>query len=151
MIASQSDVEDAQVDALLKGVVGLLRRFKLEPGLLADSIYADLHHNDIGLLTNLKIDEGQSVRLLAAQFGAPDSTISSALDRLAKRGLIERRPSVTDRRSVLVLLSDEGKILVDRLMRIQRDNCRAMLAALPAADRANLITLTHMMIAAPRS
>lgn len=150
MVAGQTEVEEAQVDALLAGVIGLLRRFKLEPGLLADSIYADLHHNDIGLLTSLKPSEAQSVRMLAADFGAPDSTISSALDRLARRGLIERRPSATDRRSVLVSLSVEGEALVDRLLQIQRDNSRAMLASLPPADRATLIKLTSTMVAAPR-
>lgn len=150
MVAGQPEVEEAQVDALLAGVIGLLRRFKLEPGLLADSVYADLHHNDIGLLTSLKPGEAQSVRMLATDFGAPDSTISSALDRLARRGLIERRPSATDRRSVLVSLSTEGEALADRLLQIQRDNSRAMLASLPPADRATLIKLTSAMVAAPR-
>lgn len=148
-MAVQSQVEEAQVDAFLAGVIGLLRRFKLEPGLLADSIYADLHHNDIGLLTHLKPGEGQPVRVLAAELGAPDSTISSALDRLARRGLIQRSPSETDRRSVLVSLSSEGEALVDRLLQIQRDNCRAMLATLKPEDRATLIALAGAMLADP--
>ncbi|OYY77310.1 MAG: hypothetical protein B7Y43_10490 [Sphingomonas sp. 28-62-20] len=147
MAAAQSLVEEAQVDALLAGVIGLLRRFKLEPGLLADSVYADLHHNDIGLLTHLQPGDGRPVRVLASEFGAPDSTISSALDRLARRGLIRRVPSETDRRSVLVSLSAEGEVLADRLLQIQRDNCRAMLAALPADDRATLIRLAGVMVA----
>lgn len=149
MNAGKTEVDEGQVDALLAGITGLLRRFKLEPGLLADSIYADLHHNDIGLLTTLKPGEGQAVRTLATDFGAPDSTISSALDRLERRGLIQRRPSTTDRRSVLVTLSAEGETLVDRLLQIQRDNSRAMLGSLPPADRATLIKLTEAMVAAP--
>ena len=143
-------VDEAQVDAFLAGVTGLLRRFKLEPGLLADSVYADLHHNDIGLLTHLKPEDAQPVRALAAELGAPDSTISSALDRLARRGLIQRRPSDADRRSVLISLAPEGVALVDRLLQIQRENCRAMLSLLLPEDRATLIRLAGNMLGAPR-
>ncbi|MBY0520486.1 MAG: winged helix DNA-binding protein [Sphingomonas sp.] len=151
MVDKRLPVEEAQVDAFMAGVTGLLRRFKLEPGLLADSVYADLHHNDVGLLTHLKRGEGQPVRILAAELGAPDSTISSALDRLARRGLIQRIPSETDRRSVLVSLSPDGAALVDRLLQIQRDNCRAMLASLPPGDRETLILLAGTMLGTPRS
>jgi len=31
----------------------IMRRFKLEPGMLAGSVYADLHVNDVGLLAVL--------------------------------------------------------------------------------------------------
>lgn len=42
------------------------------------------------------------------------STIGSVLDRLEKRGLIERRASETDRRQRLISLTDQGsKLLTD--------------------------------------
>lgn len=41
------------------------------------------------------------------------STIGSVLDRLEKRGLIERRPSPTDRRQRLIFLTDHGYKLLD--------------------------------------
>ncbi|MBP1848424.1 DNA-binding MarR family transcriptional regulator [Rhizobium petrolearium] len=40
------------------------------------------------------------------------STIGNVLDRLEKRGLIERRPSQTDRRQRLVFLTDQGSRLL---------------------------------------
>lgn len=41
------------------------------------------------------------------------STIGSVLDRLENRGLIERRPSPTDRRQKLIFLTDIGHKLLD--------------------------------------
>src|SRR5713226_2864668 len=46
-------VNDHQAIALHEAVDKIMRRFKLEPGMLAGSAYADLHVNDVGLLAVL--------------------------------------------------------------------------------------------------
>ena len=146
MSANDQPVDEAQVTAFLAAVTGLLTRFKLEPGLLADSIYSDLHHNDIGLLTTLEQLGPATVRAIALALGAPDSTISSALDRLERRDLVDRTPSATDRRSVVVSLTSAGEVLVAQLIAIQRDNCRAMLASIAAPDRATLLAIAGRIL-----
>ncbi|MDP3852832.1 MarR family winged helix-turn-helix transcriptional regulator [Phenylobacterium sp.] len=134
-------VDDAQAQALTAAVGALMRQFKLEPGLLAGSAYADLHVNDVGLLSMLAEACDWTVRGLAQALDAPDSTVSSALDRLEKRGLVARRRRTSDRRVMRVDLTPDGLALAQRLRAGQMENSRSMLARLTAEDRAHLVRL----------
>jgi hypothetical protein len=84
-------VNDRQAIALHEAVDKIMRRFKLEPGMLAGSAYADLHVNDVGLLAVLAEPGDWNVRKITQTLSAPFSTISSALDRLEARSLVGRR------------------------------------------------------------
>jgi DNA-binding MarR family transcriptional regulator len=126
---------------MYQAVDKIMRRFKLEPGLLAGSLYADLHINDVGLLTVLSEPGDWNMRKVARELDAPDSTISSALDRLEKRGLVARRRRPGDRRIVYIELTATGKRLSAKLRGAHIENCRAMLVGLSARDREGLIRL----------
>jgi DNA-binding MarR family transcriptional regulator len=126
---------------MYQAVDKIMRRFKLEPGLLAGSLYADLHINDVGLLTVLSEPGDWNMRKAARELDAPDSTISSALDRLEKRGLVARRRRPGDRRIVYIELTATGQRLSAKLRGAHIENCRAMLVGLSARDREGLIRL----------
>ena len=132
---------DRQAAALAEGIGALMRQFKLEPGLLAGSAYADLHVNDVGLLKLLSEPGDWTVRGLAQALAAPDSTVSSALDRLEARDLVVRERHPADRRVMQVALATEGRVLAARLQAAQMENCRGMLARLAPRDRADLVRL----------
>jgi len=132
---------DRQAADLAEGIAALMRQFKLEPGLLAGSAYADLHVNDVGLLAVLAEPGDWTVSGLAQALAAPDSTISSALDRLEARDLIVRERHTGDRRVMQVALATEGRVLAARLKAAQMQNCRGMLARLAPQDRADLVRL----------
>jgi DNA-binding MarR family transcriptional regulator len=134
-------IEPGQIQALTIAINALMRQFKLEPGLLAGSAYADLHMNDVGLLSILAEAGDWTVRGLAQTLSAPDSTVSSALDRLENRGLIERRRRTSDRRVMRVELTADGLALTDRLRAGQMENSRSMLARLTPEDRDHLVRL----------
>jgi DNA-binding MarR family transcriptional regulator len=136
-----NSVSDSQALALDEGVATLLRRFKLEPSLIAGSPYADLHANDVGLLVVLRESGKWSVRRIAQELGAPISTISSALDRLEKRGLLTRLRQEDDRRVVHIALTPAGQRLVKKIRGGQIETCRAMLARLNRSEREQLIRL----------
>src|SRR5260370_33670221 len=91
---------DRQALALDEGVAAVLQLYKLEPSIIAGSPYADLHANDVGLLVVIRGPEKWNVRGIAQSLGAPISTISSALDRLEKRGPVGRHPRPVGRRLV---------------------------------------------------
>ena len=135
--------DDQQAKDLAQGIAALMRQFKLEPGLLAGSAYADLHANDVGLLLVLAGAGDWTVRGLSQALAAPDSTISSALDRLEGRGLVARERRAEDRRIVAVALAPEGRALTARLEAAQVDNARKMLARLSGVDQAELLRLIH--------
>lgn len=134
-------MSDNQALALDEGIATLLRRFKLEPSLIAGSPYADLHATDVGLLVVLRDSGPWSVRRIAQELGAPISTISSALDRLEKRRLVARRRQTKDRRVVQIELTAAGDRLVRKIRSGQIETCRDMLARLTAAEREQLIRL----------
>src|SRR5271156_5246256 len=104
----QDAVEDRQALTLHECIAVLMRDFRIEPGLLAGSVYADLHANDIGLFEVLATPETWSVRRIAQALSAPISTISSALDRLERQGLVKRGRIAGDRRVVRIELTPRG-------------------------------------------
>lgn len=128
-------VEERQALALHECISALMRKFRIEPGLLAGSVYADLHANDVGLFEVLASADEWSVRRIAEALGVPISTISSALDRLERRGLVERRRTPDDRRVVLIDLTARGRRLAARLREAHVENCRGMLARLNPSER----------------
>ena len=143
-------VEAALASRLAQAVNLLLRRFKLEPSLLAGSAYADLHANDVGLLSILAEPGSWTVRGVAQTLNAPDSTVSSALDRLEARDLIVRRRRVEDRRVVGLALSESGESLVERLREAQIGNAQGMLEPLSSDDRDQLVRLVSLVAEQPR-
>ena len=138
-------VPDQQARAFQQLVTTLLVRFKLEPGLLAGSLYADLHANDVGLLVKLASPGEWNVRKVAETLAAPISTMSSALDRLENRGLVARKRKPGDRRSIYIELSAAGRKLVARLLAAQVEACRTMLSPLSPVEREEVIRLTVLM------
>jgi DNA-binding MarR family transcriptional regulator len=134
-------VNDGQAIALHQAVDKIMRRFKLEPGLLVGSAYADLHVNDVGLLAVLSESGDWNVRRITRELDAPFSTISSALDRLEARKLVVRRRRPGDRRIVYIELTGTGIRLAGRLRATQIETCRAMLKRLNARDRREFIRL----------
>jgi DNA-binding MarR family transcriptional regulator len=134
-------VDDNQALALDEGVATLLRRFKLEPSMIAGSPYADLHATDVGLLIVLREPGEWNVRKIAQAIAAPISTISSALDRLENRGLLARKRESEDRRVVQIELTTAGNRLVGKIRSSQIEICRVMLSKLDAQEREQLIRL----------
>lgn len=66
-------------------------------------IIAFLHHGEISQKTI-----GEETKL-------PKSTLSQAIDKLVERGVLERKPSKTDRREIGLSLKDEGQQLIKEI------------------------------------
>ena len=76
-------------------------------GELAD---LDLTTAEINALANLADGRGRIVSELAAEVGARPSTLTSVLDRLERRGHIDRRMVIGgDRRAVRIELTESGR------------------------------------------
>ncbi|WP_369635523.1 MarR family winged helix-turn-helix transcriptional regulator [Nocardia sp. JMUB6875] len=68
--------------------------------------------------------------------------ITNRIDRLTAKGWVARVPDPTDRRAIKVVLTDEGRALVDRLLPLHTANeDRILTAALTPTDRETLIPL----------
>jgi DNA-binding MarR family transcriptional regulator len=139
--STRGAVEDRQALILHECIGVLMRDFRIEPGLLAGSVYTDLHANDIGLFEVLAAPQPWTVRHIAETLSAPISTISSALDRLEKLGLVKRGRTAADRRVVRIELTTRGHRLANRLRDAHIENCRAMLARLDPEQREEFLRL----------
>jgi DNA-binding MarR family transcriptional regulator len=146
-LTSGNAAEDRQALALHECISILMRKFRIEPGLLAGSVYADLHANDLVLFEILAAPEVWSVRRIAQALAAPISTVSSALDRLERQRLVERRRVPDDRRVVRIELTARGQRLAVRLRDAHVDNCRSMLARLNAGEREEFLRLAAQIAA----
>jgi DNA-binding MarR family transcriptional regulator len=57
---------------------------------------------------------GGSLKELTRQIGLAHSTLSGIVDRLAKRGLVERQPNLDDRRHSRITVSDEVREFLEK-------------------------------------
>jgi DNA-binding MarR family transcriptional regulator len=73
-------------------------------------------------------------------------TMTNRVDRLAARGLVRRAPDPSDRRGVLVQLTDSGLARVDAALSALLTNERALLTGLGAADRKRLAGLLRALV-----
>ena len=83
---------------------------------------------------------------LAAQTFVTSGTMTNRLDRLGARGLVERHPSPTDRRGVVVRLAEQGRVLVDAAFSDLLAAERELVGVLPAEDQAGLADQLRVLL-----
>lgn len=89
-----------------------------------------------------ELSPGQLVRQTLVTSG----TMTNRVDRLARRGLVERSPDPSDRRGVIVRLTREGQRTVDAAMADLLDRERQLLAELPTKERDDLAGLLRRLL-----
>lgn len=90
-----------------------------------------------------ELSPGQLIRQTLVTSG----TMTNRVDRLERRGLVERSPSPTDRRGVIVRLTTSGQHTVDAAMADLLDRERELLAELSDADRDSLAAMLRRLLA----
>src|ERR1700737_4690423 len=70
-----------------------------------------------GLLTTLSLNPNLDQNSLGRELGIDRTNVADVLNRLARRGLLERRRSSHDRRMVLARLTPAGEKLTKRMYR----------------------------------
>jgi DNA-binding MarR family transcriptional regulator len=69
------------------------------------------------------------------------ASVTSLLDTLERRGLVERRPDPTDRRKLLIVITPDGKAIVDQFLPEVVALQTAALATLNETQRRQLVEL----------
>lgn len=75
---------------------------------------------------------------IAAELQLENSTISGVLERMEKKGLIERRVSKEDRRFIEVVLTDKGEALREPILGTVEDVNRDVMSVIPEKEREEL-------------
>ncbi len=73
-------------------------------------------------------------------------TMTNRVDRLVRRGLVERLPDPSDRRGVLVRLTPAGRATVDGALEGLLSRERALLTGLDAAEQRTLAGLLRTLV-----
>jgi DNA-binding MarR family transcriptional regulator len=100
----------------------------------------DLPAADINALANLADGTARSVGALAAATATKPTTLTSVLDRLARRGYLTRDVDPADRRSFLISLTPDGQAAA-----------RTVAAAVTDLERQALATVTQEDLAGFRA
>ena len=94
-------------------------------------------------LTAAQRQPGLDQRTLASTIGFDTSTIGGVIDRLERRGLIERERSSTDGRAQHIRTTPAGAKLIEAAIEQAKAGERQLLASLSEAERAILVELLH--------
>jgi DNA-binding MarR family transcriptional regulator len=111
---------DLEVEGIVDRVNGISRRIK--SGMERTLAEHDLTLPDWHVLSTLRLagPEGRSTPgALAADMELSSGATTSRLDRLEESGLVRRLPDPTDRRGVVVELTDAGKAAWDQAASVQ--------------------------------
>ncbi len=117
------------------GIIEQLGRNLLEARLPAGFLIS--HFSVLNHL--VRVQDGQTPKVLARAFQVPKTTMTHTLAVLERHGLIEIRPNPDDRRSKRVFLTSAGLDFRDRAIAEIGPDLAALRAAYPAEKMARIV------------
>jgi DNA-binding MarR family transcriptional regulator len=84
-------------------------------------------------------DEPLPAHVIAERLLVRSASMTSLLDTLERRGLVERHPHPSDRRKILIHLTDEARRIVEQALPVQHAVITAAVEDVSEADREQLI------------
>ena len=131
----------------LIAVTDLVNRFDVDARLLAAS-GVKLDRALYPLLSRMVIYPDLSAIELANIIGRDHSTVSRQVTKLEEQGLIRREPSSRDRRVRHLVVTAEGRALVDRIGSVRRVGMERHFADWRADERTTLLDLMDRLLGA---
>lgn len=152
-IRAQWATERPDIDTTPMAIVGRVSRLARALERRLDTVYAahDLESWEFDVLATLRRAGPPYERTPGELLGdlmISSSSTTNRVDRLVARGLVERRPDETDRRSVPVRLTAAGMKLVDTVMPAHMTNEATILAHLSTDEQSQLATLLKRLAVA---
>lgn len=150
-VLAQWRAERPDIDASPMGVVGRISRAARLLGEGLDEVFADhgLQRGEFDILATLR-RSGAPYRLtpggLVGSTMVTSGAITNRVDRLVAKGLVSRETDPSNRRSVLITLTDRGLELVDAVVEEHVVNERRLLASLDAGEQDQLADLLRELL-----
>ncbi|MCZ2147996.1 MAG: MarR family transcriptional regulator [Bryobacterales bacterium] len=101
--------------------------------------------SDFGVLEVLLHKGPLPVNTVGKKVLLTSGSITAAVDRLERKGLVERRASETDRRARLVHLTGRGRQLIQRAFGEHAAVMEEVVSVLTASERATLVNLLRKL------
>jgi DNA-binding MarR family transcriptional regulator len=100
------------------------------------------------VLSLLEMDGALPMSHLAEKIGVALPNATGIVSRMAERGIVERTNDTSDRRVVLVGLTDQGRRLIGEMESVRRDRMTRLFAALDATQQERLLQTVRDLRAA---
>lgn len=100
---------------------------------------------DFGVLEALFHKGPLTVTQLGQKVLLTSGSMTTAVDRLERRGLVVRHDDTRDRRTRVIHLTDEGRSLIEQAFACHRDEMESALAGFSREDRALLLPLLRRL------
>ncbi|PPK94192.1 DNA-binding MarR family transcriptional regulator [Kineococcus xinjiangensis] len=135
-------------DRLERELAVLLRRSRAISRDVARTVHPDLEPEAYSLL--IRLDDVGSARPsdLAAFFGIGKPTLSRQVQLLERLGLVTRTDDPSDRRAVVLALSETGRAQVHSAREARRRQLREIIADWDEADVEQFATFLHRLTSA---
>ena len=95
----------------------------------------------VGSLRIIAASEGASQQEVATRLGMFPSRLVALVDELQDRGLVKRVENARDRRIYSLVLTTEGRELLERIGRVAREHQESLLTSLTTDERDQLASL----------
>ena len=131
---------DPVVDAVVRasrGLVGITVR-------AVASVSDEVTLPQLRTLVVVSLQGAQTVSALAERLDVHASTMTRMCSRLVARGLVVRTPSATDRREVVIALTEPGQGLVDDVMNKRRHEINAVVQRMSSDDRDRVVSALEL-------
>jgi len=106
----------------------------------------DLLPPQFRVMNAIDAKEGSSQQAIGAAIGAPPSRMVAIVDELEARGLLERRPDLSDRRVRALHLTAAGRKLLARARKLAAEHEEDLAQGLSPADRKRLVALLQKLV-----
>lgn len=97
--------------------------------------------SDFAVLEALLHKGPMAVNAIGAKVHLTSGSITTAVDRLESRGLVARQNDAADRRTRIVVLTDEGRKQIEAMFAAHEADMNRAMDVIPAAERMELIGL----------
>lgn len=142
-MGSMSDPTEDQLASLGTAFETFARRYKLADALRSELPLAEL---DKAVLLYVADHAGCGPTDVARFLAVPTTTLSSATDRLAKRGFLKRERIEADRRAVALTLSEAGAAYAKTQLDAYRRMYMMMLSRLSPDERDQFIAMISKIV-----
>ena len=129
-----------QAGELIRSLYTKITRIESKKHLFKD--YTDLTLIEIETLLAIGLGNQKSMSRIAAELGVTLGTPTVAIDRLVKKGHVERIRDIEDRRQVFVRLSDKGEAVIARIIQLKERITSRIFSILTEEER---LTMIHAM------
>ena len=142
---------DRRAADLQEVVQDILKQFQSVNAAAANGPHAELNMQELRVVEFLGNEGPRMMRELAEHLTVAVNSMTSIVDSLEKKGLVQRHRSEEDRRVIRVELTDPGREVYQSLVEVNQRLFRSMLGALTQDEQEIFMVLFRKIARAGRS